>query len=113
MLDACAVDPCRAPIQSAHTLWIPSPHGSRRLSLDDINNLDEWIARSLVILLFVSDKYFTSWSCQNEIKSTLKWKRPFFLVHEVCTAEALACTDHHHLAQAPTLRRTAYIQQGG
>ena len=58
-------------------LLIPA-HGS----LDDINNLDEWIARSLVILLFASDKYFTSWSCQNEIKSTLKWKRPFFIVHE-------------------------------
>ena len=27
-------------------------------------------------------RYFTSWSCQNEILSTLKWKRPFFLVHE-------------------------------
>ena len=50
--------------------------------LDDINNLDEWIARSVVLLLFASDKYFTSWSCQNEIKSSLKWKRPFFLVHE-------------------------------
>ena len=50
--------------------------------LDDINNLDEWIARSQTILLFASDKYFTSWSCQNEILSTLKWKRPFFLVHE-------------------------------
>ena len=50
--------------------------------LDDINNLDEHIARSVVIQLFVSDKYFTSWSCQNEILSTLKWRRPFFLVHE-------------------------------
>ena len=55
-----------------------------RGSLDDINNLDEWIARSSAILLFASDKYFTSLSCQNEILSTLKWKRPFFLVHEVC-----------------------------
>ena len=34
------------------------------------------------ILLFASEQYFTSWSCQNEILSTLKWKRPFFLVHE-------------------------------
>ena len=50
--------------------------------LDDINNLDEHIAKSMAILLFASDKYFTSWSCQNEIRSTLKWKRPFFLVHE-------------------------------
>ena len=36
----------------------------------------------MVVLLFASDKYFTSGSCQNEIRSTLKWKRPFFLVHE-------------------------------
>ena len=50
--------------------------------LDDINNLDEHIARSVAVQLFVSDKYLTSWSCQNEILSTLKWRRPFFLVHE-------------------------------
>ena len=32
--------------------------------------------------MFASDKYFTSYACQGEIKSTLKWKRPFFLAHE-------------------------------
>ena len=50
--------------------------------LDHIDNLDEHIACSTVLLFFVSKGYFTSYSCQNEIKSTLKWRRPFFLVHE-------------------------------
>jgi hypothetical protein len=52
--------------------------------LDDVNHLDEHIARSVAVLLFASDQYFTSESCQNEMMLTLKWQRPFFLVHEAC-----------------------------
>ena len=82
---------CVAPLQTWLLLRAPPrpiDRGLRRLDrvkvddLDDINNLDEYIAKSMVLLLFAADHYFTSWSCQNEIKSVLKWRRPFFHVHE-------------------------------
>ena len=50
--------------------------------LDDIARLDEYIAQSALMLLFVSANYFGSRACQAEIKSTLKWRKPIMLLHE-------------------------------
>ena len=50
--------------------------------LDDIMRLDEYIAQSALLLLFVSANYFGSRACQAEIKSTLKWHTPIVLLHE-------------------------------
>ena len=50
--------------------------------LDDIERLDEYIARTSFMVLFVSAGYFTSRSCQNEIKAVLKWHKPFMFVYE-------------------------------
>ena len=65
---------------------------SWRGSLDEINNLDEWIARSSAILLFASDKYFTSknlnfeqWTRKQKRKHVLSlWQMCFNKAHAAC-----------------------------
>ena len=50
--------------------------------LDDIARLDEYIAQSQLMMLYVSRGYFTSAACQAEMMSMVKWGKPFLLIHE-------------------------------
>ena len=50
--------------------------------LDDIDKLEQYIAATAVILLFISKDYFKSPNCLREVRAALDQKKPLLLVHE-------------------------------
>ena len=51
--------------------------------LDDVADLEQEVAASTVILLFLSQGYFTSRACQTEYETACRLQKPIVSVHEV------------------------------
>eukprot|EP00965_Chrysotila_dentata_P231780 6198559-Pleurochrysis_carterae.AAC.3 len=64
-----------------------------RMQVDDlldISALETYIAKSAVVLIFLSKGYFVSRNCLREVRSSVKAEKPLVLVHEADVRFALA-----------------------
>ena len=50
--------------------------------LDDIDNLEQYIKQTQLILIFISAGYFLSRNCEREVQAAKEMAKPLVLVHE-------------------------------